>query len=97
MLGPLSFDVPAPCSGVVTGIDNLALARIARLAGAPKVKNAGVDLLRKLGDTVVEGEPLYRVYAAFGADLGFARTACSRSIGYTVGHAGDVPRVFVEF
>ena len=30
----LSFDVLADCDAVVTGIDNLQLARIARLAGA---------------------------------------------------------------
>ena len=47
---PLSFEVAAPRDGVVTAIDNLRLARIARLAGAPKVAGAGVDLLHRLGD-----------------------------------------------
>ena len=37
-LARLSFDVLADCDAVVTGIDNLQLARIARLAGAPKVQ-----------------------------------------------------------
>jgi thymidine phosphorylase len=96
-LGPLSFEVGAECAGVVTGIDNLQVARIARLAGAPKVKSAGVDLLRKLGEPVRAGEPLYRVHACYAADLAFARAACARSTGYTVGDAGQVPHVFVEF
>ena len=96
-LGPLSFEVAAGCAGVVTGIDNLQVARIARLAGAPKVKNAGVDLLRKLGEPVRAGEALYRVHACYAADLAFAHAACARSIGYTVGDAGQVPHVFVEF
>jgi ribose-phosphate pyrophosphokinase len=43
--------------GVVAGIDNQQIARIARLAGAPKVQGAGVDLLCKLGDTVAPGQP----------------------------------------
>jgi len=96
-LGPLRFDVPADRTGAVTSIDNQQLARIARLAGAPKVKNAGVDLLRKLGEPVVQGDVLYRVYAAYPADLAFARAACARATGYTMGEAGQVPRVFVEF
>src|SRR5690606_37971679 len=36
-LARLAFDVLAEADGVITGIDNLQLARIARLAGAPKM------------------------------------------------------------
>lgn len=96
-LGRLSFDVPARGNGVVSGIDNLQLARIARLAGAPKVPEAGVDLLRKLGETVRDGEPLYRVHASYPADLEFARQACARSSGYQIGRPEDVPHAYVEF
>ena len=96
-LAPLSFDISAASAGVVTGIDNLQLARIAGLAGAPKVQGAGVDLLRKLGEPVQPGTPLYRVYAAYPADLEFARQASARSSGYHLGEAGQVPQVFVEF
>jgi ribose-phosphate pyrophosphokinase len=42
--GRLSFEVRSPGSGTVTGIDNLQMARIARYAGAPMAKGAGVDL-----------------------------------------------------
>jgi len=96
-LGALTFEVRSPTAGTVTSIDNLQLARIAGLAGAPKVKNAGVDLLYKLGDTVAAQSVLYRVHASFPADLEFARQACNKSSGYTVGHPSEVPHVFVEF
>jgi len=96
-LGLLTFEILAPQAGCITGIDNLQLTRIAGLAGAPKVSNAGVDLLCKLGDEVQAGAPLYRVHASYPADLAFARQACARSSGYTIGSAIDVPRVFVEF
>ncbi|HEX5805587.1 MAG TPA: thymidine phosphorylase family protein [Macromonas sp.] len=96
-LGALSFEVYAPKAGVVTGIDNVQIARIARLAGAPKVQGAGVDLACKLGDTVVEGALLYRVYAAYPADLEFARQASQKSSAYTLGTADEMPHVFVEF
>ncbi|HYQ39542.1 MAG TPA: thymidine phosphorylase family protein [Pseudomonas sp.] len=96
-LAPLSFEVNAERAGVVTGIDNVQLARIARLAGAPKVQGAGVDLLHKLGEPVAAGAPLYRVYAAYPADLEFARQACQHASGFAIGAADEVPQLFVEF
>jgi thymidine phosphorylase len=96
-LGALTLDVVAPASGVVASIDNYQIARVARLAGAPKVAGAGVDLLHKLGDTVTAGDVLYRVHASYPADLEFARQACTQDIGYRLGTAADVPSVFVEF
>ncbi len=96
-LGPLSFEIAADVSGVVTGIDNLQIARIAGLAGAPKVVGAGVDLFHKLGDTVAAGDVLYRVHANYPADLEFSRQACARSSGYGIGSVDNVPHVFVEF
>jgi thymidine phosphorylase len=96
-LGALSFDIAADRAGVVTGIDNLQIARIARLAGAPKAAGAGVDLFRKLGDAVQAGDLLFRVYASYQSDLEFARQACARAHGYSVGQQEDVPHVFVEF
>jgi len=90
-LGTLSFDVKSKASGVVTDIDNLLLARIARLAGAPMDKGAGVDLFKKLGDPVEAGEVLYRVYAEFPPDLHFAQEQCAKGDGYLIGKAEDIP------
>ena len=95
-LAPLSFEVTAPRDGVVCELDNLQLARIARLAGAPKVAGAGVDVLRKLGDAVREGDVLYRVHAAFPADLGFARQEADRSHGVRVGQESDIAPMYLE-
>ena len=77
-------------------IDNLQLNRIARLAGAPMDKGAGVDLFKKLGDAVAEGDPLYTVYAQFEADFYFARTLVDRNSGYRIGGAGEISGAFVE-
>ena len=96
-LARLSFEVMADADGVVIGIDNHQLARIARVAGAPKVQGAGVDLLRKLGDTVARGDVLYRVHADYPSDLEFARQAAVRSSGYAIGAADELPHLFVEF
>jgi thymidine phosphorylase len=96
-LGALTLEVRAPADGVVIGIDNLQIARIARMAGAPKVQSAGVDLLHKLGNSVKQGEPLLRVHAAYPSDLEFASQLCRKASGYTLGQAANVPHVFVEF
>jgi thymidine phosphorylase len=96
-LGALTLAVWAPAAGVVIGIDNLQIAQIARLAGAPKVQGAGVDLCVKLGEQVAAGDVLYSVYASYPADLEFARQASQRASGFSLGTAAQVPHVFVEF
>ncbi len=96
-LGALNFDVLADEAGVVVAIDNLQLARIARLAGAPISKGAGVDLLKKVGDTVDQGETLYRVYAEYPANLGFARDLTARRSGFSTGQYERVPGYFVDY
>jgi len=95
--GPLILEVPAPESGTVIGIDNFQMARIARMAGAPLDKGAGVDLLKKLGDPVRKGEPLYRIHAKFPADFRFASNLVENGTGYRVGAPEDVPAIFAEF
>jgi len=83
-LGELSCEVVADRSGKVAAIDNLRLARIASLAGAPQVASAGVDLLRKVGDAVDAGQPLYRIHARYPVDLGFARELAQADSGYRI-------------
>jgi thymidine phosphorylase len=94
-VAPLCFDVLAPRDGVVTAIDNLAVARIAQLAGAPKVAGAGIDLLHRLGEVVKAGQPLYRVHARFEADLDYARRKSEADAGFRVGTADELPRDYV--
>jgi thymidine phosphorylase len=62
-LGNLTADIRANRSGVVSTIDCLRLNRLARTAGAPLDKGAGIKLFKKLGNRVEQGEPLYRIHA----------------------------------
>ena len=73
-LAPLSQDILAPCSGRVIGIDNRRLSRIAKLAGAPKVPCAGIDLLVRTGDFVERDQPLYTLHAGSPGALAYAAT-----------------------
>jgi thymidine phosphorylase len=86
-LGALVHEVTAEADGVVLGIDNQRLARIARLAGAPNAPSAGVDLCCKEGDAVTRGQPLYRIYATNPSELEFARHQSETDDGYAVGPA----------
>jgi thymidine phosphorylase len=90
--------VSADRDGVVIDIDNYHMAKLARFAGAPMDKGAGVDLLKKLGHEVKKGEPLYRVHAEFRSDFNFAqRLTSERGSGYTIGEAEQLAKSYVEF
>lgn len=82
--GPLCHEITAPRDGRVTAIDCHLIARIARLAGAPMEKGAGIDLACKVGDAVGKGDLLYRIHATSGTGLGFARELAIETSGYEV-------------
>jgi thymidine phosphorylase len=83
-LGTSTFDVAATTSGTVSAIDCLQLNRLARTAGAPIDKGAGIKLFKKIGDSVEQGEPLYRVYAFDGSESNLARAAAKANSGYRI-------------
>jgi thymidine phosphorylase len=83
-LGTLTADVPAGSDGVVEAIDCLRLNRLARTAGAPIDKGAGIKIFKKIGDRVEQGEPLYRIHAFDQAELDLALAAAKLNAGYIV-------------
>jgi len=58
--------------GRVSRIDNRRLARIAKLAGAPRAPAAGVEFLAPLGAAVERGQPLFVVHAQAAGELDYA-------------------------
>jgi len=90
--GKLTREILADMDGYITHIDNLQLSRIARIAGAPMDKGAGVDLYKKLGESVVAGEPVYCIFAEFQSDFQFATNMSLDNCGITIGEtAADTP------
>lgn len=83
-LGQLVMDVPSARSGIVSAIDCFRIARIARFAGAPLAKGAGIDLHKKVGERVEAGEPLYRIYSQLESDFTFATAMAAEASGYDV-------------
>jgi len=97
-LGKLSFEVCAAQTGTIIDINNYHLAKVARFAGAPMDKGAGVELHKKLGDTVQKGELLYRVFAEFKSDFDFASKLIEQNgSGYQIGDEAKLRKTFVEF
>jgi thymidine phosphorylase len=58
--------------GVVRDIDNRRIARLAKLAGAPQDKAAGLDLHVRIGDPVQRETPLCTVHAEASGELAYA-------------------------
>lgn len=58
--------------GKVTAVDNRRIARLAKLAGAPDDKAAGIDMHVRTGDTVATGQPLCTVHADSPGELAYA-------------------------
>jgi thymidine phosphorylase len=83
-LGTLTVDVHAPADGLVEGIDCLRLNQLARIAGAPIDKGAGILVLKKIGDRVEQGEPLYRIYACEHPEFELAAAAADAQSGYVI-------------
>jgi thymidine phosphorylase len=75
--GAFARDVRAEASGVLTAFDGHALAGLARAAGAPADKGAGVAVRAAVGARVEAGEPLLTVVS--GTAAGLARAGSPRA------------------
>lgn len=62
-VGRYSILIRSPKEGYVTHILNRSIVQIARTAGAPKDKGAGILLHVTKGRKVKEGDPLFEIYA----------------------------------
>lgn len=70
--------VPALRGGVCSSIDNRRIARVAKLAGAPRVPAAGVELHVRVGQRIDRGAPLYSIHAEAPGELAYALDYVSR-------------------
>lgn len=67
-----TFLVTAEHSGTVGSIDNRLIARLARLAGAPRDKSAGISMHVRVGDRVEKSQPLFTVHAESQGELNYS-------------------------
>ncbi|WFO76397.1 AMP phosphorylase [Desulfurococcaceae archaeon MEX13E-LK6-19] len=77
-IGDHTYTIESPIEGAVTHIDNAAITAIARAAGAPFDKGAGVYLHAKIGYRVNRGDPLITIYSSSSIRLQEALNVASR-------------------
>ncbi|RST85448.1 thymidine phosphorylase family protein [Aquibium carbonis] len=82
---PRTHPVTAPRAGRVVHINNRKLARLAKLAGAPDAKAAGVYMDVRLGHEIDRGQPLLHIHAETPGELAYA-------LDYAA-HAGDIVEI----
>lgn len=71
-------------TGRVQAVNGLVISGIARRAGAPKDKLAGVYLHASVGQTVAAGDLLYEIYGSDGAAREAARQLASTDNGFDI-------------
>jgi len=64
--GEHQFVVKSPASGYIIEMNNRSLISLARTAGAPHDRGAGILLHAKKGNLIKAGEPLFTIYADRG-------------------------------
>ncbi|MBO4347951.1 MAG: thymidine phosphorylase, partial [Candidatus Methanomethylophilaceae archaeon] len=77
--GEFSMDVVSAKSGYIHNIHNKDIVQIAKAAGAPSDKGAGLIIHLKKGQRVEEGQPLFTIYAESETKLKRAREAAMRN------------------
>ena len=71
--------------GKVRFIDNKCISSIARTAGAPRIKSAGIYMHVGVGDSVRLDDPLFTIYASDNNKLDDAINICEKLIPVRVG------------
>jgi len=83
-LGKYSYEFCAPKAGRIEELDNKAISKIARVAGAPTNCNAGLYLFKHLNDKVEKNEPILKIFAQTRQKLEYAlevlKTECAVTI-----------------
>jgi len=69
----MQFEVTATHAGVVTAINCRLLSKVAKLAGAPLAKTAGLECPVKIGDKIKKGDLLYRIHVESQGELEYVQ------------------------
>jgi AMP phosphorylase len=83
-IGEHQEDVLSPSNGYVVAFFNKRIVELARLAGAPADKKAGVIIRKKMGEMVKKGEPLFTLCSSSEWDLNSAAKDAKRQMPIVV-------------
>ncbi len=71
-IGTHVYELKAPRSGRIEHINNKAISKVARSAGAPRDKGAGIELFKQSGDKIKEGDLIMKIYSESESKLDYA-------------------------
>jgi AMP phosphorylase len=89
-VGDQTHTVRSGKEGYLLWINNASLVEVARLAGAPKDKGAGIHLYKKIGDKVKRNEPMLTIHAERDLKLQRALDELERSDVLGIGERMDM-------
>ena len=79
-VGEFQYQYKSPRKGKIIEIDNIKISKIARSAGAPQNKEAGIYLYKKLKDKVNKGEAIFTIYSENKDKLEFAKQEVKQAV-----------------
>lgn len=77
-LGQYTYTVKAQTKGTIYHIDNHVVSKLARIAGAPRSKGAGIFLHKSRGDRILPGDQLFTIYAESEQSLDYVIRALEK-------------------
>ncbi len=83
-IGKFRYDVKSAKRGAIAKISNKSISRIARIAGAPSNKGAGIYLYCHVGEKVKSGDKLFTIYSESRQKLDFAKEALKSEQAFIV-------------
>ncbi|MEE9525221.1 MAG: AMP phosphorylase [Candidatus Woesearchaeota archaeon] len=83
-LGKFTYTYKSPKSGKIKDIDNFTISKMARIAGAPRDKEAGLYLYKNERSYVKKGEPIFTLYSDSRTKLNYALHVLKRSDGIKI-------------
>jgi putative thymidine phosphorylase len=83
-LAKYSYDYCAPKKGTIKHISNKCISRIAKEAGAPGDKSAGLYLYHHVGDKVSKNDKIYTIYSESETKLKYAKDFAKQFDGVVI-------------
>jgi AMP phosphorylase len=89
-IGQQTVRVKAKNDGRLLWISNSTMVEIARMAGAPKDKGAGILLYKKIGDPILKDDVIFTVYAEKSRKLSRAQRMLEEVVPVGIGKHTDM-------
>lgn len=84
-VGEHLVEIKSEKAGTLLWMDNNLLVEIARVAGAPKDKKAGILIDKKIGERVKKGESVVEIYSEKATKLGLAEKIIREARPFGIG------------